>query len=811
MKKFVYIAIVSFFFTASCSTKKNTGTTRFYHGMTSKYNVLYNGNLALDKGIQELANKYEDNFWETIPIEPLAIDEDKFELPGKSKEGGAKTTFDIAEEKAVKAVQKHSISIGGKEHNKQIDDAYLLLGKSRYYSQRFVPALEAFDYVLKHYPKGDLNKDLIIWKAKTQIRLENEEQAIEALQNVLKSKKTEDRIQEEVHTALAMAYLALDSIPNAIKELKAATKTQENLEQYTRNLFVLGQLYKKEQHIDSAEIAFKEILNFKKSPYKYQMHSYMEQAKIANDSTPHVELKETIATLIKHYENREYLGELYYQAAQLDFLDNNEEEGVANLLASIRTPLIKDYQKGKSYEAVGNYYFDKAKFVKAGAYYDSVMPTVTNANTKRIRRLKRKRKSLEEVIFFETALKNNDSIFKIIAMTDGEKRAFFEDYVKKLKKTDELAAIRKENATRTMSTGSSRASSINQNNKLGSLSSGQPSLGQSSNPTSSTSKWYFYNPQTVGFGRMEFQKAWGKRKYQDNWRLTKNTGSNSDATTKTNTKNLIIVDESKKYDVDYYIGTLPTDDKVLATMKDESSKALYQLGLIYKEKFQVYPLAIERLERFLKEDPSEKQVLPAKYHLYKIYKILGDTGKTALLEQEIITEFPDSRYATIIQNPDKVVIGTKEGTPESHYEKVYCDYEFFEKYQHVYDECVSAIEQYKDEPIQPKFELLKSFAVYKLEGKEPFKNSLEYVVGNYPKTIEGERAQEILDLLNGVKKPSDEEIKNAEKAKEKKSKTSRRKKLQKQAASAREGRSRNEGGNNKPKNIERKGPRSFGK
>ena len=40
------------------------------------------------------------------------------------------------------------MSIKGKEKNPQIDEAYILLGKARYYSGRFIPAIEAFNYVL---------------------------------------------------------------------------------------------------------------------------------------------------------------------------------------------------------------------------------------------------------------------------------------------------------------------------------------------------------------------------------------------------------------------------------------------------------------------------------------------------------------------------------------------------------------------------------------------------------------------------------------------------------------------------------------
>jgi hypothetical protein len=44
---------------------------------------------------------------------------------------------------------RHSMNIDGR--NFQIDEAYLLLGKARYYDQRFIPALDAFNYILYKY------------------------------------------------------------------------------------------------------------------------------------------------------------------------------------------------------------------------------------------------------------------------------------------------------------------------------------------------------------------------------------------------------------------------------------------------------------------------------------------------------------------------------------------------------------------------------------------------------------------------------------------------------------------------------------
>ncbi len=112
-------------------------------------------------------NNYEDNFWERLPIEPLKIEEDFIPMPGQSNTKPTEAQgFEKAEEKAVKAIQKHSMVIDNFEKNKQIDEAYLLLGKSRYYLQRFIPALEAFTFGIENYPNANLYNLTRIWKAK---------------------------------------------------------------------------------------------------------------------------------------------------------------------------------------------------------------------------------------------------------------------------------------------------------------------------------------------------------------------------------------------------------------------------------------------------------------------------------------------------------------------------------------------------------------------------------------------------------------------------------------------------------------------
>jgi len=179
--------------------------SRTGHTMSTKYNVLFNGQTAFDEAKLALDNSYEDNFWERLPIEPLEIEETFIPLPGQSTaQSTDKQGFDKAEEKAVKSIQKHSMVIDGLEKNKQIDDAYLLLGKSRYYLQRFIPALEAFTFGIENYPNADLYREMKIWKAKAHIRLQNEKLAIETLITVLRNVEITDAEYESAHSAMNM-------------------------------------------------------------------------------------------------------------------------------------------------------------------------------------------------------------------------------------------------------------------------------------------------------------------------------------------------------------------------------------------------------------------------------------------------------------------------------------------------------------------------------------------------------------------------------------------------------------------------------
>ena len=724
-------------FIVSCSTKKDAFLNRNYNALTTQYNILYNGGVAFDQGLNEINLNYEDDFFELLPIEPLSFENIKFRIPILStgaKEPGigfdvkkteepeeALTPFDIAEQKAVKAIQKHSMNINGKERNKKIDDAYLLLGKSRYYTERFIPAIDAYNYIIANYPNASLINETKIWRAKAHIRIENEELAIETLEILLRKPDLPDFIREDANTALAMAYAKLDSVNTVRNYLWEATKTSKNKTQRARNLFVLGQLYSLDKIKDTASMVFKKLINFKQAPYKFRIHAQIELAKNAVSDSSSLAILERYKKLIKNRDNRPYLDAIYYQMAVLEQQRDSLNEAILNYNKSLRAKNGGAKQKTYSYEQLAKIYFKDLDYVTSGAYYDSILQVANNKNTLRIKRFERRAKNLSSLVKYEKNLQKNDSILTLAALPKEQLEQYFQEYIDKIKKEDEELAQKKLNQ---ISFGSS--------------------FGGGLQSTKAKGKWYFYNTQSLGFGKSEFKRVWGSRPLEDNWRISDKSiivnGSNED-------KDLITSIKNPRYEISTYLETVPSSAKELDSLTFDRNTALFELGLIYKEQFKNPPKATRNLERLLVSNPDKELILPANYHLYQLYSLTGNT-KAAQYKDFILTSYPDSPFSKIILNPEIELSKEKEVDEDSEvYEiayKLYKD-DFFEDAICFIDMTIPTL--IKGSILVSKFELLKAYAIGKYQNKDSYIAALEKVAVGYPQTEQGKKALEIMKRL----------------------------------------------------------------
>ena len=717
-------------FVTSCSRKKDSFVSRNFHAVTTEYNTLYNGYIALEEGKNTLNESYKDNYWEILPVERMQIS-DEVVLPGESEN----ENFTRAEEKAVKAIQKHSMNIKGKERNPQMDEAYLLLGKARYFDQRFVPALDAFNNILNKYPTSDKINQVKIWKEKANIRLENEELAIKNLKRLLEDEELEDQDLADATSMLAQAYINTKSIDSAVTQLKVAADATKNNDERGRYLFIQGQLYNELGYKDSANIAFDKIIELhRKTPRIYYIAAHIGKAKNFDfQNQDKLAFHELLTDLEEDRENRPYLDKIYHQIGEYHLRNGSDSLAIAYYNKSIRQASDDKLLKAKSYETLAEMSFDKSQYKEAGAYYDSTLTNLEQTK-KEYRIVKRKRDNLEDVIYYEGIVQVDDSIMNLVSMSDAQKLVFFNVYIDNLKVKAEAEKERQEIIER------NKGLVVADKNLKGNRPGLPGGLNRSGGLPNQAATFYFYNPTTVAFGRNEFIKVWGDRQLEDDWRWSSKTSSGLN---NTNTIDDVLANasEDELYDPEFYISKIPSTEKEIDSITKERNFAYYQLGLIYKEKFKEYELSKTKLQQLLDNNPEERLILPAKYNLYKIYSVLGNNDEAEIAKTEIITNYPDSRYATILKNPE-LASAKDESSPESLYENLYKLHEE-QEYAEVILKCDEYINMFDGEEIVPKFELLKANATGRLYGYEPYAKAINYVALNYPNSIEGKKSENI--------------------------------------------------------------------
>ncbi|MGB5554682.1 MAG: hypothetical protein WBM83_08505 [Flavobacteriaceae bacterium] len=713
--KLIFAAVLGSIVFNACSTKKDAFVNRNWHALNTKYNTLYNGNLAFEDGREELNNGYKDDYWEILPIERLQVTED-IELDSENNN----PNFIRAEEKATKAIQKHSMDIKDEERNPQTDEAFLLLGKARYFDQRYIPALEAFNYVIKKYTYSDKLNEAHIWREKVNIRLENEELAIKNLKRLMKYERLKDQEYADARAMMAQAYINQQVLDTAIQQLKVASYyTKKNAEK-GRYYYIIGQLYNEVGHKDSANYAFDKVIDLhRKSPRVYMINAEIQKirnTKITDENQ--TELLEYLTDLEENRENRPFLHKIYRQMAEFH-LDRGSDSLALNYFnKSLRATQDEPKLNALNYENLAEYNFDENEYKTAGAYYDSVLTNLPE-NTKNYRATKKKLDNLEDVIKYEDIVHHADSVITLYNMSPDDRVAYFENFISDMKLADEAAAKKAEEK----------------------ITASFASFANSKGGKENQGKFYFYNLQSLGYGKNDFTNKWGNRELADNWRWSnKNTVAAADDSGAVVQNDSLSREPSQdeKYSLDFYMDRIPTDVGLIDSLHTERNFANYQLGLIYKEKFKENLLAAGKLEDVLKSDPEERLILPSKYNLYKIYEEEG-SPLMVTMKADIIKNHGDSRYAEILLNPQAVLADSSD-SPDARYGELFKLYQN-QQFLNVITGAEENISKYTGDPIVPKFEMLKANAIGRLNGFEQFKEALNYVALTYPNNPEGKKAE----------------------------------------------------------------------
>ena len=683
MKKLTTLLIVILFL--GCSTQKNKTLNKRYHSTVSTFNVLFNGNESIKEGKESFLKSYQEDFWEILPVEPIESTNKIITVDGLENK-----SFLKAEEKAAKAIQKHSMLIGGVQYNPKTQDAYLMLGRARYLDQRYVPAIDAFNQVYKLNIDNQAWKQSVIWKARSNIRLEQELVAVELLQELLKNKKNSSEIVAKAYSVLSMAYLKLNKTNEALKTLEIAQRNTKDKNHKARLLYIKGQLYEKQNEIDSAKNSFNKILNFKR---KISRNIYINAKIKALLYSESLNSKKEFLKLIKNEENKPYLDKIYYNYSKLLFSTGSVAMAKNFLNMSIKENPADKKLKSKAYIKFSELNFNDTNFLTAGRYLDSTLQ-VLDKKSKEFWFYERQKKGIQKVVDLEENLIFYDSLIRLSS------------YDKK--KLDEIL--------KSISTENKQQSEKSSSNEVR-----QDRVFKKTN-------FYFYNDKIVAFGIKSFKSVWGNRERNTYWRSEKSILKNnisSDNTANEEGSNKPVSENETQF-LELY-KDIPFSEFKKDSLNNIIDLSKLELAELYTLKYKNYKLGETVLTQYLSKDPNSNRATKAKYLLYKLYKIQNNE-KYIKIKEDIIASDSLSRFAKILlKDPDMLMDENKSLALRDSLAKMFNNQDF-EKIIKSVDLNIDIVEK---EEIKVDLELLRAQSYGRLEGIEKYTELLKEISKKY--------------------------------------------------------------------------------
>lgn len=715
----------------SCSTKKNTFTRRAYHNLTTHYNIYWNGNESFKSGKSDLAESVADNYNFILPVY-------NFGTPTEARK--ITSNMDRAIDKAGIAIPRHSLFFKNVEHNRWIDDCYLLIGKAQFYKQDYANSRRTMEYLMKQYAGTDTELEASLWNIRTylqQKRYDDVASQIEQFEARLARQNAPFRIRREIPLLYADYYLVTGNLSAAKTNLKQGLTLASDPKLKARINFILGQIAQQEKNFAEATEYYTKVI---KSPAPFEMvfNARINLAKSFDIYTgDKAGLEKQLRRMLKDSKNTEYFDQVYYALAELAILDHNDTLVMHYLKLSVAASTKNNYQKSSSSLQLADMFFAKQNYEMAAAYYDTTLQTLplehpdyTSINAKTL--------TLTELVKNLSIVQYEDSLQKLARLPDAELAVIIKKIIDKVEKEE---ALKKE----------LEEQQLNETSILSNV----PNMRNENIAGVGGGGWYFYNPSAISFGYSEFLRKWGRRKLEDNWRLSNkrmvaqfdevsNEAGNSGDSLKSGKSADSIKTSTDPKKPQTYIAKLPKTPEALAASNKEIASALLNLGYIYKDGLNDIPHSVESFEELVTRFPEMKDINRIYYQLYLIGKQIPDEAMANKFSDIILNKYGDTDYAQLIRDPgyNKEVLARKNRA-SSLYEETYQAFNR-NQYRMVLLYSNQAIAEYKDKDLIPRFEYLRAIALGKTVSIDTMVvalNKLVLAAPNHPITL---LAKEIL-------------------------------------------------------------------
>lgn len=747
-------------FSGSCGNNRNTAMSRQWQAFTTRYNVYYNGDEHYKEQLKTMEKGYEDDYTRRTLMHPA---EARADQKRPQPTGDFKRTI----EKMQKAIQLHSISKKPKKRSKSPKDkefrareefnpflhnAWLMMGRSQYFNGDFLGAASTFFYIQRHFKwKPEVVAEAQLWQALAYCALDWTFEAENILVHVKREKLPSKNLMYFYDFVEADYLIRASRTEEAIPFLQSAASHASGA-QRNRLYFLLGQLLSDLGRKDDAYKAYAKAGGGAGTNYRTKFNARIKQSEVYTGKNVKKEIS-ALRSMARYGRNSEYLDQIYYAIGNLYLTRGDSTNAEKNYRLAVEKSTRAGIDKALAQLALGRILFDKHDYVGAQPCYSEAVPLLPD-NYPDYKQIKKRSDVLDELAEYAGNVHLQDSLLTLAKMTPEEQRKACEklakDYEEKMKKEAEDAK-REEYLAQQQAQGSQ----INDKNA--------PTQFQ----INSDKSWYFYNTQTKNQGKTEFQRRWGSRKNEDDWRRRNKNSFSLDSMDEeldedsaeaaandsiSDADKERIAAEADPTKPEYYLKDIPKTDAEIATCNDIIQEGLYNMGVILKDKLEDFVQArsifLELEERY----PDNIYRLDVYYNMYLMAVRSDDSSEAERWRRKIIDDFPESNYGQAMRDPSYFDnLRRMNDVQEKIYEEAYKAY-LDNDNARVHALTARMEKDYPLSKILPKFVFIDALSYVTDRDDAKFKERLETLLQKWPDTDMTETASAMLKYANSGRK-----------------------------------------------------------
>jgi outer membrane protein assembly factor BamD (BamD/ComL family) len=744
--------------------KKLKMPKKFFQNLYTHYNYYFNANNKLNEVLYLAKQQHRDDYTTLLPFYNYSFDAT-----------AGNTQLDTVISKARTGIVMHDL------RNDWIDNLYMLWGGAYFFQKKFDSASLMFQFINYSFAEkeadgyyryigsrmdgGDANSiatkektglvqkvfstspsrnDAFIWQVRSMIEMDNLTDAGTLIAMLKNDANFPARLHDDLEEVQAYWFYRQGIWDSSAVHLVKALDQAQGKGELARWEYLAAQMFERSKNRDEAFKWYSKAQGHSIDPVM-DVFARLNQVRLNKDGGENY-IDKNIADLVKMAKREkfsEYSETIYYMAAQMELERGNLAAAQDLLQRAVKKSSGDAAARSRTFLQIADLSFDQKKYVPAAYFYDSVQ--TNTLKPEEATRVDTRKPPLGRVAYYSSILSRQDSLHRIAALPEDERKSYINKLVKQLRKQQGLA---EEGNT---------------------LTGGRTPLPGEKAPdlfaSQTKGEWYFYNDNLRRTGEQQFKQVWGNRPNTDNWRrisdvsrqmMAKSAAQNGNINDNrgTNGQAADAVDNTPTYAS--LLAKLPLTPEAIQLSNDSIMNALFSLGSVYIRELEDYPSAIEVFEKLRGQFGHFNNMDEVLFQLYFAYTKTGDAVKAALMKEKLKEKFPSSRFTAIAftgkdpsQNTEKKQAATKS------YEGVY-DLFIEGRFEEALAAKRIADSVHKTTVWQPQ--LLYIQAVYHIKNREDSlaKISLNTLISQGPDAPMAKKAQTMLDVLSRRQQIEDE-------------------------------------------------------